>query len=195
MVVKFIAAGAMFLGLLIPIGVASAAGDDEPEPVQASELAQATVQQTEMQQAQVAGCNGTCAGDPAMHTQGNRGARRGLGLAATDTDPEQATAGPRGVGAGPRDGSGPLHAGPRDGTGNRFGAANAVATQAAGAVGAGAATAPGAGPRDGTGPLHEGPADGTGNRFGLATGKVVPEDGTVCDGTRRHAPTQPAASS
>jgi hypothetical protein len=88
-----------------------------------------------------------------------------------------------GFGAGPRDGTGPVHEGPNDGTGNRFGAAN-------GGRGHGAAgeRGIGAGPRDGSGPIHVGPADGTGNRFGVAAGVRNPDDGFECDGTRRHAP-------
>ena len=85
-----------------------------------------------------------------------------------------------GPGAGPLDGSGPLHVGPMDGTGNRFGANGEGGNAMRGGFGAGA--------RDGAGPIHVGPADGSGNRFGVANGTVTPDDGFVCDGTRRHSP-------
>lgn len=92
-----------------------------------------------------------------------------------------------GPGAGPRDGSGPLHEGPRDGTGNRFGRSGDAAARNGAGIGIG--------PRDGTGPIHDGPADGTGNRFGVAFGSRNPDDGMACDGTRRHAPNVAVSSS
>jgi len=90
-----------------------------------------------------------------------------------------------GPGAGPRDGSGPIHLGPQDGTGNRFGA-NGNGANGAGVVAGRGGN--GAGPTDGSGPIHVGPGDGSGNRFGVMNGTVNPDDGVACDGTRRHAP-------
>jgi hypothetical protein len=98
-----------------------------------------------------------------------------------------------GPGAGPLDGSGPIHVGPQDGTGNRFGANGTRGNANGNGVGnangvAGQRGGYGAGPTDGSGPIHVGPGDGTGNRFGVMNGTVSPDDGVACDGTRRHAP-------
>ncbi len=107
--------------LALPAGLAFAASDDVPvDPVSGTTVAAVTPDRDQVRDRihDPAECDGT---GPQLQDRAQKHAARIGGQGPYVVDGES----PGGFGAGPRDGTGPLHEAPLDGTGNRYGQAGA----------------------------------------------------------------------
>lgn len=107
--------------LAFPAGLAFAASDDVPvDVIDATTVTAVTPDQNQARDRihDPGECDGT---GPQLQDRAQRHAATNGGQGPSVVDGES----PGGFGAGPRDGTGPLHEGPLDGTGNRYGRAGA----------------------------------------------------------------------